>query len=153
MENKSFHELSLNILLIGDSSVGKTNILLKYVGVPFYEKSIYTTTGVEFKKKTIIKGKYIITLQIWDTSGQERYRSITQSFLRNADGVIFVYDITNKKTFNKIKEWILDLEFSREEAQFKSIICGNNLELEEKREVKFEDLKKLDYINKLKFLK
>ena len=102
-------KLSLKILLIGDSQVGKTSLLLKYTEHIFPEEHI-TTIGVEYKDKFVIKDNYNIRLQIWDTAGQERFRSITKNIYRNAHGVLFVYDITNKESFLNIKNWIKDLQ-------------------------------------------
>ena len=92
-------ELKLKLLIIGDSGVGKTSILLKYVENSFTDQHI-ATIGVEYKTKVITKGKYKITLNIWDTAGQERFKSITKSFFSNANAIIFVYDITKRESFS-----------------------------------------------------
>ena len=133
-------KLSLKILLIGDSEVGKTSVLLKYTENIFPEDHI-STIGVEYKDKFIKKGKYNIRLQIWDTAGQERFHSITKNIYRNANGVLFIYDVTNKETFNNIKNWIKDLENFQNDI--KSIIVGNKIDLEDKREVNKNDLEEL----------
>ena len=133
-------KLSLKILLIGDSEVGKTSILLKYTEHIFPEDHI-STIGVEYKDKNIKKDNYNIRLQIWDTAGQERFRSITKSIYRNANGVLFIYDVTKKDTFNNIKNWIKDLE--NFENDIKSIIIGNKIDLDDKREVNKNDLEEL----------
>ena len=101
--------ICLKILLCGDSSVGKTTLLLRYVDDKFTETHM-TTIGVENKDKLInIKGKEI-NLQIWDISGQERFQSITKNFFRNADGIIFVFDITKEDSFDHIKNWLMNSE-------------------------------------------
>ena len=133
-------KLSLKILLIGDSEVGKTSILVKYTEHIFPEDHI-STIGVEYKDKNIKKDNYNIRLQIWDTAGQERFRSITKSIYRNANGVLFIYDVTKKDTFNNIKNWIKDLE--NFENDIKSIIIGNKIDLDDKREVNKNDLEEL----------
>ena len=133
-------ELKLKLLIIGDSGVGKTSILLKYVENSFTDQHI-ATIGVEYKTKVIIKGKYKITLNIWDTAGQERFKSITKSFFSNANAIIFVYDITKRESFSGtsgVKNWIKD---SEEYGKFDRILCGNKLDLEAKRKVTTDELK------------
>ena len=133
-------ELKLKLLIIGDSGVGKTSILLKYVDNFFTDQHI-ATIGVEYKTKVITKGKYKITLNIWDTAGQERFKSITKSFFSNANAIIFVYDITKRESFSGtsgVKNWIKD---SEEYGKFDRILCGNKLDLEAKRKVTTDELK------------
>ena len=101
--------INLKILILGDCAVGKTSLLLRYTDDNFSESHI-STIGVEYKIKSINVNGKTIKLQIWDTSGQERFRSITKNFFRNADGVLFVYDITNKETFSNIKMWLQDAQ-------------------------------------------
>ena len=86
----------LKLLLIGDSNVGKTSLLLRYLDNTFSDKYI-TTIGVEFKSKDITLNNKTYKIHIWDTAGQERYKSITRNFYKHAEGIIFVYDITNKQ--------------------------------------------------------
>ena len=147
----NLQELKFKILIIGDSGVGKTNMLLRYVDNIFSESHI-ATIGVEYKTKTITRGKYKVTLNIWDTAGQERFKSITKSFFSGATGVIFVYDITKTDSFfgpTGVKNWIKD---SEEYGKFEYILCGNKIDLENKRKVKFDEAKeysikkKIDYI-------
>ena len=133
----------LKILLIGDSSVGKTSILLKYIDDKFSDNYM-STIGVEYKIKSLtINGKKVM-LRIWDTSGQERFLSITKNFYRNANGVIFVFDITNETSFYNIKLWLNDLENC--EGKITKILVGNKVDLEENRKVGKEKIKK--YIEK-----
>ena len=129
--------INLKILLVGDSAVGKTTLILKYVDDKFSDSHI-TTIGVEYKDKEIIVNDRKINLQIWDTSGQERYRSITKNFYRNAHGILFVYDITNKESFEHLKDW---LNNSKElELNFKKMIVGNKIDLQDKRAVNKESM-------------
>ena len=133
-------KLSLKILLIGDSQVGKTSLLLKYTEHVFPEEHI-ATIGVEYKDKFIVKDNYNIRLQIWDTAGQERFHSITKNIYRNANGVLFVYDITNQESFNNIKNWIKDLQNVGNDI--KGVIIGNKIDLEQKRDVSKQDLEEI----------
>ena len=113
-------ELKFKILILGDSGVGKTSMLLKYVD-NFFPQTHIATIGVEFKTKIITKGKYKITLNIWDTAGQERFKSITRGLYQGATGIIFVYDITKRETFSGVKNWIKDAEGY---GKFDCVVCG-----------------------------
>ena len=136
--NSNLPEIKLKLLIIGDSSVGKTSMLLNYTD-NYFPESHLATIGVEYKVKQITTDKYNIALQIWDTAGQERFRSITKSFFRNTNGIIFVYDITNRKSFQNVKEWIKDSE--AHDSVFEKLLVGNKIDLEEKRAVKTDELK------------
>ena len=140
--------ISLKILLIGDSHVGKTSLLLKYVDDFFPEEHI-ATIGIEYKDKIINKDGYNIRLQIWDTAGQERFNSITKNIYRNANGVLFVYDVTNRKSYNSMKNWIKDTE--KIDRDIKGIILANKIDLEE-REVNTDELEELGNRMNMKFL-
>ena len=101
--------LKLGILILGDTNVGKTSLLLNYTDN--YEVGTHVATvGIDFKFKTIKVKDMDVKLQIWDTSGQERFKSLTKNYLNNADGIMFVYDITSKKSFEGVKEWIKEAE-------------------------------------------
>ena len=91
-------ELKFKIDLIGSKDVGKTVFLLRYTDDYFPDNHV-STIGVEYKAKTLIKGKYKIILNIWDTAGQDRFKSITRSFLNNTNGIIFIYNISKRETF------------------------------------------------------
>ena len=134
-------EVTLKFIILGDSGVGKTNLLLRYVGESFSENYI-ATLGIDFKMKNIIYNDLKIALQIWDTAGQERFRSITKSFLKGTDGIIFMYDISKKESFLNLKNWIAEIDNSKL-PDVKFVICGNKIDLEENREVTEEMKKKL----------
>ena len=138
--NDKANELTIKILLLGDSRVGKTSLLLNYVDKMFPEAHI-STLGVEYKEKTINKNNFNIRLQIWDTAGEERFRSITKNIFRNANGILFVYDITNKESFVNIKNWIKDTE--NIDKEIKGLIIGNKIDLEEERKISLEDLEEI----------
>ena len=132
-------DVNLKILILGDSNVGKTSLLLQYVDG--YFPTIYCATiGIEYKIKKININGTDINLQIWDTAGEERFRSITQNFMKGADGILYVYDITQKSSFDNLKTWMSQSEESTE--GFKKIIIGNKSDLENKRKVTKEALKK-----------
>jgi small GTP-binding protein len=138
MANKPNSQIRLKLLIIGDSAVGKTSMLLKYTD-NFFPESHLATIGVEFKTKEVEYNGYKIELQVWDTAGQERFKSITKSFFRNANGIIFVYDITQKNTFKNVKDWIKDSEVN--DFGFQRILVGNKIDLQNKRQVSLEDAK------------
>ena len=132
-------EIILKILVLGDSSVGQTSLLLKYVD-DYFPNVYVTTIGVEYKTKTVKINDLNITLQIWDTAGQERFRSLAKSFMKGADGILFVYDITKKQSFDSIRNWIRQTEDVN--SSFQKIIVGNKSDLSDKRVVPKENLDK-----------
>jgi Ras-related protein Rab-11A len=136
MENKEY-DLLFKLILIGDSYVGKSNILLKYLKNQFNENS-KTTIGVEFGTKNIIINNKRIKIQILDTAGQERYRSITSAYYKGAKGALIVYDITRKNTFDNIDKWITDLKLNGDK-NICIIILGNKSDLIDKREINKND--------------
>ena len=138
-------ELKFKILTIGDSAVGKTSLLLKYVD-NFFPETHMATIGVEYKTKNIETSKYKVILHLWDTAGQERFKSITKSFFNNANGIVFVYDITSKESFDGVKNWIKDAE---PYGKFESILCGNKIDLDKNREVKIDTLKEFGLKKKI----
>ena len=124
-------DIILKILLLGDMTVGKTTLLLKYVD-NFIPDTYISTMGVDYKMKKIEYKNIEVTLQIWDTAGQERYRALTKSYLKGSDGILFLYDITKKESFDSIKNWI---ECTAEHSNVTKITVGNKIDMEEKREV------------------
>ena len=136
--NNTLKDIKLKLLIIGDSNVGKTSMLLNYTD-NYFPESHLATIGVEYKVKELKTNKFNIALQIWDTAGQERFRSITKSFFRNTNGILFVYDITSRRSFQSVKDWIKDSEMH--DSGFEKILVGNKIDLEEKREVQTDELK------------
>ena len=132
-------EISLKLLMIGDSSSGKTQLLLRYVD-EFFPQMPFATIGVEFKCKKIKLNDININLQIWDTAGQERFHAISKRFILNSNGLIFVYDITNRSSFRFIKEKYMYIKDIKSE-NVKVIIVGNNMDMEDKRQVSKETVK------------
>ena len=122
--------------------VGKSCFLSKYT-VKTFPETYATTIGVDYIFKTLtLKNGKTIKLQIWDTAGQERFRSITKNYYKKANGIILIYDITNKKSYKNIREWINQI---KEEAVSNVIIylVGNKIDLEKERKVKTEEGEKL----------
>ena len=122
----------LKILILGDTNVGKTSLFLNYCDNDFPEGHL-ATIGVEYKIKSIEKNGLSVQLQIWDTAGQERFKSITKSYYQGANGILFVYDITNRKSFLNVKEWIKDVE--NKNNNFKKILVGNKIDLKNNNQI------------------
>merc|ERR1712199_129095 len=130
------YDFLFKLLLIGDSGVGKSCLLLRFAD-DTYQESHISTIGVDFKIRTIqLEGK-TIKLQIWDTAGQERFRTITSSYYRGAHGIIVVYDITDEESFNNVKTWLEEiLRYACEGVN--KLMVGNKCDLASKRVVSTE---------------
>lgn len=146
------------IVLIGDTTVGKTSLFNK-MSENFYELDPLTPTtiGVDFKLRYIEKynynnRNYNIKLQLWDTAGQKRFVPIVQNYLKSTNGIILMYDVTNRNSFEDLENWykeILDQKYSLEDTVI--IIIGNKIDLESKREVTKEEGEKLAQEWKINF--
>ena len=139
------------ILLLGNSSVGKTSFLLRFCDDK-YDPETLTTIGVDYKKKFIKRHDKKIKLHICDTAGQERFRSLAKNQYKNADGIILMYDITNKKSFQDIKDWISSIKDNVDLDKIGLVISGNKKDLEEKREVSEELREKLEEKQNIKVI-
>ena len=144
-------EIVYKVLLLGDSSVGKTCFLLRYCDKSFQDVHL-STIGLDYRLKTItLKNNKNIKLQIWDTAGQDRFRAITKNYYKSANGVLLIYDISNLQTYENVKNWISQI---REEANPNVIIylVGNKIDLpKEKRVVNIEDGEKIAEEFEIKF--
>ena len=121
----------LKYIIIGDSSVGKSNILLRYSQDKFNDE-YQTTIGVEFGAKNIELDKKIYRIQIWDTAGQENFRSITRAYYKNSVCAFVVYDISNRESFNNAQTWIEDCKSQSPKTVF-LVLVGNKCDLESNR--------------------
>ena len=137
MEEIDEYDMMIKVILIGDSGVGKTNIMSKFLKNQFLENS-KATVGVEFGSKLFIHENHKIKAQIWDTAGQERYKSITSAYYKGAKGALIVYDITNKFTFESVDKWVQDLN-SYGDKNLTLLLVGNKSDLEDKRQIMKED--------------
>jgi small GTP-binding protein len=131
------YDYLFKIVLIGDSGVGKSNILSRFTRNEFLVES-KSTIGVEFATRSIEIEKKVVKAQIWDTAGQERYRAITSAYYRGAVGALLVYDITKKETFADVEKWLTEL---RDHADSKIVIMltGNKCDLQHLRSVSTQD--------------
>ncbi|XP_005310208.1 ras-related protein Rab-3D [Trachemys scripta elegans] len=129
------------LLIIGNSSVGKTSFLFRYADDSF-TSAFVSTVGIDFKVKTVYRNEKRVKLQIWDTAGQERYRTITTAYYRGAMGFLLMYDIANQDSFNAVQDWATQIKtYSWDNAQV--ILVGNKCDLEDDRVVATEDGKRL----------
>ena len=132
-------DIVYKVLLLGDSSVGKTCFLLRYCDKSFQDAHL-STIGLDYRLKTLtLKNKKSIKLQIWDTAGEDRFRAITKNYYKGANGIILIYDVTNLQTYENVKNWITQI---REEANPNVIIylAGNKIDIpEDSRAVKTSD--------------
>eukprot|EP01069_Polyplicarium_translucidae_P010704 Polyplicarium_translucidae@DN3393_c0_g1_i1.p3 len=128
------------LVLIGDSGVGKSCILLRFSDDAF-TTSYITTIGVDFRFRTIPVDKELIKLQIWDTAGQERFRTITSAYYRGADGIIIMYDTTDTVSFEHVDDWLAEVSLYAEEDTVK-ILVGNKCDLSTHRVVTREQGKR-----------
>ena len=129
------YDKTCKILLIGDSSVGKTCLISKYaIGV--FNEDYISTIGFDNRQKEEIINNEKVLVRIFDTAGQERFKSITANYLRNAEGVILVYDLTSTESFENLKFWIESIKNNLgNDEPIPIIIIGNKIDLEDAREI------------------
>jgi len=148
--NGKTYDYLFKLLLIGDSGVGKTCVLFRFSEDQF-NSTFISTIGIDFKIRTIELDGKKVKLQIWDTAGQERFRTITTAYYRGAMGIMLVYDITNLKSFENIKNWIRNIE-EHASGDVEKMILGNKKDMEEKRVVAEEKGQMLAMDYGIKFL-
>jgi len=133
------YDYLFKLLLIGDSGVGKSCLLLRFAD-DTYTESYISTIGVDFKIRTIELDGKTIKLQIWDTAGQERFRTITSSYYRGAHGIIVVYDVTDQESFNNVKQWLQEIDrYACENVN--KLLVGNKCDLTNKKVVDYTSAK------------
>jgi len=118
---------TLKILIIGESGVGKSSLLLRFTDDTF-DPDIGATIGVDFKVKTLTVDGNKTKLAIWDTAGQERFRTLTPSYYRGAQGVILVYDTSNRSSFDKLEQWLSEVEAYSTKKDIIKMLVGNKID-------------------------
>ena len=138
------------IALLGDATVGKTNLLLRFTENTF-SLNITPTVGYDYKSKKITLDKYNkkVNMQIWDTAGQERFMALSKTIYKIVDGVILVYDITRINTFENILNWMKKVKENNENLPI--LIIGNKKDKEDERKITFEEGKKFAEEYKINF--
>ena len=147
-ENNEEEEIKIKIMLLGESQIGKTSLIQRYVKNNF-NLSYITTVGIDFQLKQIKMNNKSIKLQIWDTAGQERFKNITKSYFHSSDGFIVGYDITSRLSFTNVSTWLKEINDNAPE-EIQKILIGNKCDLNE-REVTTEEGQKLAEENGMKF--
>jgi len=136
MAMKRDYDYLFKLVLIGDSGVGKSCLLLRFADDNFTDSYI-STIGVDFRFRTVTIDKKTVKLQIWDTAGQERFRTITSAYYRGADGIIMVYDVTSPESFDHVEEWLSEVDRYANENTAK-LLVGNKADLIEEKQVSEE---------------
>lgn len=130
-------DMQIKLLMIGDSGVGKTCLLLRYANDSF-SPTFITTIGIDFKIKNIELDNKKVKLQIWDTAGQERFRTITTSYFRGAQGILLVYDVTDRSSFQSIRNWVGQIQ-QHADVHVNKILIGNKCDVSDDRAVSTEE--------------
>ena len=125
------------VLLLGNSDVGKSSLILRYVD-QVWSDTFVPTIGVDFKVKTLEIDNKQIKMQIWDTAGQERFRNVISSYFRGSHGILLIYDITNRDSFKNLENWLIEIEKNASQNVLK-ILIGNKNDLVNDREIQAEE--------------
>ncbi|KAG3258976.1 ras-related protein Rab-26 isoform X2 [Ictidomys tridecemlineatus] len=137
-----FYDVAFKVMLVGDSGVGKTCLLVRFKDGAFLAGTFISTVGIDFRNKVLDVDGVKVKLQIWDTAGQERFRSVTHAYYRDAHALLLLYDVTNKASFDNIQAWLTEIQ---EYAQHNVVLMllGNKVDSAHERVVKREDGEKL----------
>ena len=144
------YEKLFKILLLGDSSVGKSSLFLSFMDKSWNETFV-PTIGVDFKIKTINVNNMNIKYQVWDTAGQERFRTIISSYYKGAHGILLVYDITLKESFESLNDWLNEIKKNTSKNIVK-VLIGNKIDLNDKRVISFDEAKEFADNNSMKYI-
>lgn len=139
MGSDEAYNFVFKVVLIGESGVGKSNLLSRFTKNEFNHDS-RTTIGVEFSTRTVQLNNFTIKAQIWDTAGLERYRAITSAYYRGAVGALLVYDITKHLTYESVERWLKEL-YEHADPHIVVMLVGNKTDLESERSVPNEEAK------------
>eukprot|EP01119_Soliformovum_irregulare_P025746 TRINITY_DN961_c0_g1_i1.p1 TRINITY_DN961_c0_g1~~TRINITY_DN961_c0_g1_i1.p1 ORF type:complete len:224 (-),score=42.11 TRINITY_DN961_c0_g1_i1:124-795(-) len=144
------YDYLFKVVLIGDTGVGKSNLLSRFTRNDFSMDS-KSTIGVEFATRTIVVDTKVIKAQIWDTAGQEKYRAITSAYYRGAVGALLVYDITRTPTFEHLERWLTEL-LNNADKDISVMLVGNKSDLKHLRAVSTEQAQEFAQKHKLSFI-
>ncbi|XP_025840528.2 ras-related protein Rab-26 isoform X1 [Vulpes vulpes] len=137
-----FYNVAFKIMLVGDSGVGKTCLLVRFKDGAFLAGTFISTVGIDFRNKVLDVDGVKVKLQIWDTAGQERFRSVTHAYYRDAHALLLLYDVTNKASFDNIQAWLTEIhEYAQHNVAL--MLLGNKVDSAQERVVKREDGEKL----------
>ena len=144
------YDFIFKVLLLGNSDVGKSSLILRYVD-QVWSDTFVPTIGVDFKVKTLELENKQIKMQIWDTAGQERFRNVISSYFRGSHGIFLIYDITNRDSFKNLENWLIEIEKNASQNVLK-ILIGNKSDLVDDREIKKEEGQAFANRNGMKFI-
>ncbi len=134
--NNDKENYKVKLIIVGDSGVGKTNLINRFATDTF-DRNSKATIGVEFIYKTLKVNGEIFKVEIWDTAGQERYKAITSAYYKGAKGAVIVYDITSEETFNNVETWINEVR-GKSANNLQIMIIGNKIDLYGQRKISLE---------------
>ncbi|XP_022313329.1 ras-related protein Rab-37-like isoform X3 [Crassostrea virginica] len=136
------YDMASKVMLIGDSGVGKTCLLVRFKDGAFLSGSFISTVGIDFRNKVVDVEGTKVKLQIWDTAGQERFRSITRAYYRDANALLLLYDVSNKASFDNIRAWLGEInEYAQEDVVI--MLLGNKADMTSERVIRTEDGERL----------
>ncbi|XP_012503037.1 PREDICTED: ras-related protein Rab-26 [Propithecus coquereli] len=137
-----FYDVAFKVMLVGDSGVGKTCLLVRFKDGAFLAGTFISTVGIDFRNKVLDVDGVKVKLQIWDTAGQERFRSVTHAYYRDAHALLLLYDVTSKASFDNVQAWLTEIQ---EYAQHNVVLMllGNKVDSAHEHVVKREDGEKL----------
>ena len=127
------YDFIFKVLLLGNSDVGKSSLLLRFVD-SVWNDAFVPTIGVDFKVKTLEINNKKVKMQIWDTAGEERFRTVVSTYFRGAHGILLLYDVTNRDSFKNLENWLIEIEKNSSEKVLK-ILLGNKCDLNDDREI------------------
>ena len=145
------NELNLKFIFLGDSSVGKTSIVEKYTKKKFRD-TLESTVGIDFKLSIMTFKGHKIRINISDTAGQERFRTIAKNYIHNSDGIFIVFDLSNKNSFESISYWLNEINKFKKLDELKIIILGNKSDLTNIREISKEEISEFIKTNNYKVI-
>ncbi|EEB09836.1 GTP-binding nuclear protein RAN1, putative [Pediculus humanus corporis] len=133
---------NLQVMLLGDSGVGKTCLLIRFRDGQFLSGNFISTVGIDFRNKIVTVDDTKVKLQIWDTAGQERFRSVTHAYYRDAHALLLLYDVTNKTSFDNIRAWLGEIrDYAQEDVVI--MLLGNKADCSANRVIRKEDGERL----------
>ena len=127
------YDFIFKVLLLGNSDVGKSSLLLRFVD-SVWNDAFVPTIGVDFKVKTLEINNKKVKMQIWDMAGEERFRTVVSTYFRGAHGILLLYDVTNRDSFKNLENWLIEIEKNSSEKVLK-ILLGNKCDLNDDREI------------------